>query len=149
MVIFKGIFLILWATILYKELGFFALRSVHQDASFELSKTAFWEFFQFFTIENKSTFVNKITNGSRIQMVQHVWKAESKYHKNKNLPTVIALPCLLVWLCVCLSVHGLETFGQIISIDSWCLTLTVLAFRNLDLPLLLMIGELEGEGMML
>jgi hypothetical protein len=41
MVIFKGIFLILWVTILYKELGFFALRSVHQEASFELSKTAF------------------------------------------------------------------------------------------------------------
>jgi hypothetical protein len=38
---FKGIFFILLATILYKELGFFALRSVHQDASVELSKTAF------------------------------------------------------------------------------------------------------------
>ena len=35
-------------TILFKELGFFALRSVHQDASLELSKTAFRQFFGFF-----------------------------------------------------------------------------------------------------
>ena len=35
-------------TVLCKELGSFALRSVHQDASLELSKTAFRQFFGFF-----------------------------------------------------------------------------------------------------
>ena len=48
MIIFVGNFFILQATILYKELGFFALRSVHQDTSFELSKTDFLTFFSIF-----------------------------------------------------------------------------------------------------
>ena len=37
-------------TALCTELGFFALHSVHQDASFELSKTSFGHFFIFFII---------------------------------------------------------------------------------------------------
>ena len=37
-------------TVIFKELGSFALRSVHQNASFELSKTAFRPFFKIFTI---------------------------------------------------------------------------------------------------
>ena len=36
--------------VLCKELGSFALHSVHQDASFELSKTAFGQRFKIFTI---------------------------------------------------------------------------------------------------
>ena len=37
-------------TVLCRELGFFALRSVHQDASFELSKTVIGQFFKFVII---------------------------------------------------------------------------------------------------
>ena len=35
---------------LFKELGSFALRLVHQNASFEQSKTVFGQFFKIFTI---------------------------------------------------------------------------------------------------
>ena len=35
---------------LFKELGSFALRLVHQNASFERSKTVFGQFFKIFTI---------------------------------------------------------------------------------------------------
>ena len=47
---FWRLFLIFSETIPCQELGFFALRSVHQDASFELSKTAFGQFFIFFIL---------------------------------------------------------------------------------------------------
>ena len=60
--------------------GVFAVRSVYRDAAFELTKTVFGQ------IKNKSIFVNRITNGSRIQKVQQ--KAESKFHENKNHPNV-------------------------------------------------------------
>ena len=39
--IFLRFFLIFSETVLCRELGFLALRSVHQDASFELSKSTF------------------------------------------------------------------------------------------------------------
>ena len=42
--------LIFSESVLGKELGFFALHSVHQDASFELSKMAFSQFFKMFNI---------------------------------------------------------------------------------------------------
>ena len=46
---FLRFFLIFSETILGKELRFFALQSVHQDASFELSKPTIEQFFRFFT----------------------------------------------------------------------------------------------------
>ena len=42
MVIFESFFFL--GNVLCKEMGFFALRSVHQDASIELSKTVFGQF---------------------------------------------------------------------------------------------------------
>ena len=47
--IFLRFFLFFSETILCKELRFFALHSVHQDASFELSKSTIRQFFRFFT----------------------------------------------------------------------------------------------------
>ena len=46
--IFWRFFFILSETVLCKELGIFALRSVHQDASFELSESTF--FFVIFSV---------------------------------------------------------------------------------------------------
>ena len=46
---FSRFFLIFSKTILCKDLRFFALHSVHQDASFELSKLTIGQFFRFFT----------------------------------------------------------------------------------------------------
>ena len=39
-------------TVFFKGMGSFALRSVHQNASFELSNTAFRQFFKIFTIRD-------------------------------------------------------------------------------------------------
>ena len=47
---FWRLFWIFSEMVLHKELRFFALRSVHQDGHFELSKTTIGQFFQFFTI---------------------------------------------------------------------------------------------------
>ena len=44
---FWRFFLIFSVTILLKEMGSFALRSVYQNASFELSNTAFGQFLKF------------------------------------------------------------------------------------------------------
>ena len=46
---FLMFFLILSVTILGKDLGLAALRSVHQDAFFELSKSTFREIFKLFS----------------------------------------------------------------------------------------------------
>ena len=43
-------FLIFSKTVLCKELRYFVLHSVHQDAYFELSKSTIRQFFRFFTI---------------------------------------------------------------------------------------------------
>ena len=43
---FFKVFLDFSETILCKEMGFFALHSVHQDASFEQSKIVFGQFFR-------------------------------------------------------------------------------------------------------
>ena len=48
-VIFQGFSSFKKKIILYKELRFFALHSVDQDASFELSKFTIGQFFRFFT----------------------------------------------------------------------------------------------------
>ena len=44
--------MILSVTVFFKGMGSFALRSVHQNASFELSNTAFGQFFKIFTIRD-------------------------------------------------------------------------------------------------
>ena len=53
--------------VLFKELGCFALRSVHQNASFEVSKTAFGQFFKIFTIRSKVKTSGKEKTGSKIK----------------------------------------------------------------------------------
>ena len=50
MVIFEGNFYFFQEHYFVMNWGFFALRSVYQDASFELSKTVFQQFFKFFII---------------------------------------------------------------------------------------------------
>ena len=49
-VYFMRVFLIFSETVLCTDPGFFGLHSVHQDASFDLSKTYFGHFFIFFII---------------------------------------------------------------------------------------------------
>ena len=49
------IFLFFLIANLFKEMGSFALRSVHHNASFELSNTAFGQFFRIFTIRISMT----------------------------------------------------------------------------------------------
>ena len=61
-------------TIPCKELGFFALHSVHQDASFELSNTTFEQFFRFFVIRGG-------------QKVTRHWKKD----QNKNSEKIIQI----------------------------------------------------------
>ena len=47
-------------TVLSKELGSFALCSVHQNASFELSKKAFGQFFNIFTIRGDPSDLGRV-----------------------------------------------------------------------------------------
>ena len=44
--------MILSVTVFFKGMGSFVLRSVHQNASFELSNTAYGQFFKIFTIRD-------------------------------------------------------------------------------------------------
>ena len=64
------VFLEFLETILCKELRFFALHSVHQDASFELSKTAFGQFFGFFIKRGEPPDLGGVQNSlSRFKVV--------------------------------------------------------------------------------
>ena len=120
---FWQFFIIYSGTVHGKELRSFALYSVHQDASFELSKTVFGEI-QFFTIrgdpcdlvrpknwwhpqkwpksENKSIFVSRMTNGSRIQMLFNITKTIVKIKKINSalLSQLSFLSChnLIFWV---------------------------------------------------
>ena len=50
MTILSWFFLIFSEMVLLRELRFFALHSVYQNPSFELSKSTFWQFFRFFIL---------------------------------------------------------------------------------------------------
>ena len=69
--IFRQFFLIFSRTVLSRELRFFVLRSVSQNAQFELSKTTFGTVFKFFTIRGSLT-VKKLPGEEK--KVKHFFK---------------------------------------------------------------------------
>ena len=74
---FLRYYLIFAETILCKELGFFVLHSVHQDASFELSKTAFGQFFRFFIIRGSQN-LRQPLNLVKNQKEKLFWNQQKK-----------------------------------------------------------------------
>ena len=74
--IFMQFFLIFSRTVLCRGLVFFALRSVSQNASFELSKTTFEIFFKYFTIRGVLEQKKRLK-----KILKKIWKDWTKWNR--------------------------------------------------------------------
>ena len=99
-----------------KSWGFFACCSVHQDASFEVSKTVFWQFFRFFTMRGDPWDLGRPKNWQHTQKLQKKKKIrmdqESRWYSmfkrlNKNF---MKIRIILPWYQAGLILSSLSAF---------------------------------------